>query len=899
MADPRTTPAMRQYFGFKKDHPDCLLFFRMGDFYETFADDAITASKILGLTLTERSKGLPMAGMPHHQLDTYLQKLVAAGIHVAVADQIQDPAQAKGIVDRAVTRVVTPGTLIDESLLEADASNRLASIVFTGTGHDSPASMGIVEVSTGSFVLVDANCDAIADELIRRGVQEVLVADPGDGMIPSRVTAALDQTGLCITPRPSWHFRLSDARQVVLEQFGAASLKGFGLDDNDPAIAAAGAIILYLRETQGAHDLEQARQRLMHLCPPTRVQNTDCCVLDTTTLRSLEVQRTIRQSSIEGSLLGLFTGKNACQTPMGKRLLREWLCQPLCDIVRIKSRHDRVELLKDDHQLFDVLTGQLASFQDVSRITARLAIGRALPRDLVGLSNSLNRINALQAAMVSCPRLDQIARALDEIAEDVSSLAKRIASTCVDVPPAHLRDGGVIRDSVDPQLDEARSLQQDAATWLAQYQAKMIAEHDLPGIKVGYNRVFGYYIELTSIQAAAAPDSFIRKQTLKNAERYITPELKEFEDKVLKAESVALDREKIIFNQLCQHALGFVTAIRSYAELIAELDVLLAYASIARSQRWVRPTMTTQSVLDIVQGCHPVLEQLLDHDFVPNDLKLGISDTDTARGPNLALITGPNMAGKSTFIRQIAVITLLAHAGSFVPAQSATLGLTDRIFTRVGADDAIHSGLSTFMVEMTETSHILHHATPQSLIILDEIGRGTSTLDGLSLAWAITENLAGTHESPGPRTLFATHYHELTELAEHMPDRIKNLHVTVSEFDNQIIFQHTIAPGRSDQSYGIHVAKLAGLPDTIVKRASQVLDAMEVHHANPKANNTKPSETTPPVPDQQMMLFKEYVQHPAVDELREVKIESLTPLQAFDHLRKLTELAQTDPPDSD
>jgi DNA mismatch repair protein MutS len=504
-------------------------------------------------------------------------------------------------------------------------------------------------------------------------------------------------------------------------------------------------------------------------------------------------------------------------------------------------------------------------------------------------------------------------------------VAERIVAECVEAPPAHLREGGLIRDGIDAELDEAKLLQRDSAAWLAQYQQRLIQEHQLPGIKVGYNKVFGYYIELTAAQARAAPAVFSRKQTLKNAERYITPELKEFEDKVTTAEARAVEREKLLFDRLCAAAAAVIPAIAAFGQAVAELDVLWCFAERAVRRGWVRPEMCEAPVLSVTAGRHPVLEEVLGENFVPNDVEVGGkearqpdsetarqgesgpapggvegSPSDPARGagslprglaPSLALITGPNMAGKSTFIRQTALIVLLAHAGSFVPAQAAAIGLTDRIFTRVGADDALHAGQSTFMVEMTETATILNNATPRSLVILDEIGRGTSTLDGLSLAWAIAEFLAGSDASPGPRTLFATHYHEITELEERLAGRIRNLHVSVREWGEQIVFLHRILPGRTDRSYGVHVAKLAGIPAGVVERARAVLSALAVHHGPAPA---AVSARLAAPPDGQLSLFTEYVPHPAVDALREVKLDGLTPIQAFDELRRLQSLLDQD-----
>ena len=883
---------------FKEAHPDCVVFFRMGDFYELFFDDAKLVAGQLGLTLTERTGGVPLAGVPHHQLDNYLGKLVALGHRVAIADQIQDPKDAKGVVERGVKQVVTPGTLVDDGLLEGSAVNRIAAIVFTGESDDSPACVAVAELSTGELALFDATASTLADELASRAICELLYPEPSDGGTPARIQRLLDRLEIAGTGRPSWQFRSDESRQAVLEQFGVSTLSGFGLEHDDPAVAAAGALIRYLRQTQAIGDESIASRpgaigaaTLAHLQPPKREDPSGRCVIDSVSLRALEIERTIRDGSTAGSVVGLFlgpVGHGGCRTSMGKRLVRDWLCRPAGRMETIQSRHDRVAVLLSDRRLAGEIGQALTPIQDVARISGRLALGRASPRDVVGIGASLSLIQRLCELTDGAPAFAAQHAGFKSIESTLRPIADRIARECVEAPPALLRDGGVFREGVDPGLDEARSLQTDAASWLAQYQSKVAGELDLPGIKVGFNRVFGYYVELTAVQAAAASKklaahAMTRKQTLKNAERYITPELKEFEDKVAHAESLAQDIERRLFTELTAEITKHLAALSAYARTVAELDVLTAFADRAARRGWARPEMTPDRSLVLQEARHPVLEETLAQNFVPNGLDLGGSH------PAVALITGPNMAGKSTFIRQVALVTLLAHAGSFVPAESATIGLTDRIFTRVGADDALHKGQSTFMVEMTETANILNHASERSLVILDEIGRGTSTLDGLSLAWAIVERLAGRN---GPRTLFATHYHELTDLESQLAGHVKNLHVAVHEWrgnDGQpeIVFLHRIEPGRSEQSFGIHVARLAGVPKTVTDRAQEVLGSLAVHHGPP----IKPTQPGPDR-DTQMSLFTEFVPHPAIDRLSEIKIDELSPIQAFDELRRLAASAQ-------
>lgn len=928
--DPRDTPAMRQYYRFKREYPDCVLLFRIGDFYEMFDDDAVRVSKAIGLTLTQRTEGVPMAGMPFHQLDTYLRKLIDRGFRVAVAEQTQDPTEAKGVIERAVDRVLTPGTLVDESLLAPDASRTLAAACFLDSGDDPSgrAAGAVVDLSTGRFRVISATAAGLADELARYSVGELLFAATADGATPPRVKRLIEAIGASASPQPAWHFRQDEAIESIRQQFGVATMGGFGFADDDALLRPAGAILRYLVNTQLAHgggtagngagaatapQSSAARgggaaRSLSHLQPPRREDTAGLCRLDATSLRSLEVLATIRGGAgttaegIEvgdGSLCGVFAPSKifpGCRTAMGRRLLRDWLCAPLCDRGRIEARQRCVRTLIEDRTSAERLGAALDEVQDIARIAARLALGRAGPRDLIALGRSLGQARAIAEAVDHAPAFAAQQRVIADLTAPLSSLAESIGAACVDNPPPHLREGGLIRDGFDAQLDECRVLQRDAAGFMAEYQVKLIQQHDLPSLKVGFNKIFGYYIELPAAQARRAPAEFARKQTLKNAERYITPELKDFETKVQSAEARALEREQLIFDGLCRNAAQLIPQIGSFADTVAELDVLGCFAEKAARRRWVSPEIVDEPTFRVHQGRHPVLDELLESRFVPNDLELGQHDAH-AVAP-LALITGPNMAGKSTYIRTAALLTLLAHTGSFVPADRAVVGLTDRIFTRIGADDALHAGQSTFMVEMTETARILNHASERSLVILDEIGRGTSTLDGLSLAWAIAETLASPR---GPRTLFATHYHELTDLEERLPGRVQNLHVAVREFNDEVVFLHRILPGRTDQSYGIHVAKLAGLPASTVTRAREVLESLAVHHhgpgddAEPAQTRGKKRKSTAPISqphaaEGQLSLFTQYVPHPAVSQLKEIKLDALTPLQAFDALRQLKQL---------
>ena len=939
--DPALTPAMQQYQRFKAKHPGCVLFFRMGDFYEMFHEDAELAHRVLGVTLTQRTEGVPMAGVPYHAVEGYLRRMIQAGYRVAVCDQVEDAKQAQGVVKRDVTRVITPGTLTDESLLEEGVSRPLAAVAFLdagggprgsrpgdgqGAGEDRVAAAW-ADVSTGAFELATFELDRAVDELARVGPSELLVCENTDGDLPQRGRAVAEALGCAAIGRPTWQFRRGEAFAALCKHYGVERLSGFGLDEDEPALAAAGAVLHYLLETQAPGEAgdpsrtpgQGADRPLSHLRPPRLHRPTDYMVLDRTTLRSLEIHETMRSGQSEGAVLSVFRGT---ATAMGKRTLRRWLGFPLLDRQAIEARHAAVGAMVDDERLRRELGDALSGVQDVERIAGRLGVRRALPRDLVALGRSVARGAAIAETLADRPSLRPWAARLDTLLEPLSSLAGEIDEACVESPPAHLREGGLFRDGYDAALDEARSLQRDANAWLARYQKRLAEETRIDSLKVGYNKVFGYYIEVTAANRAKVLDdqepfrSWSRKQTLKNAERFITPELKEFESKVLSAESRAIDREQALFQQLGERCRAEHEAIRGFAEVVAELDALRGFARYAVRAACVRPEMTDEPVLAITGGRHPVLDLTLGEGFVPNDVSLGrrASVAERREGPaqpmgdgadgsprpspggtaaaTLALITGPNMAGKSTYIRQAALLTLLAHAGAFVPADRAVIGVCDRVFTRIGASDELHTGQSTFMVEMTETANLCHHATERSLVILDEIGRGTSTLDGLSLAWAIAEHLA----DRGCRTLFATHYHELTTLADERPN-VANLHVTVREWGDEVVFLHRIVPGATDRSYGIHVAKIAGLPPQVVSRARALLARLAVQH-----------EAAPPPPDaasmpsasrgaskrataEAMPLFAaaEAPPHPVLEALREASLDAMTPLQAFDRIRQWQE----------
>jgi DNA mismatch repair protein MutS len=797
------TPMMRQYQEAKRACGDALLLFRMGDFYELFFEDAKLAARLLNLALTSRDKGenaVPMAGFPHHQLDHYLAKLIAAGMRVAVCEQVEDPKLAKGLVRREITRVVTAGTVTEETLLDPRSSNYLAAVC-----PGDPVGLAWVDLSTGRFQAAGFPPAELPDQLARIGPSECLVAEGEPAPTPP------GQDRMMLTRRPPWAFNWETACQNLRKHFGTHSLEGFGFGDSPEdrqAIRAAGAIVEYLQETQ--------KTSLAHLDRLLPYRRGSVLEIDQATRRSLEITRTLREGRREGSLAAVL---DRTVTPMGARLWAEWLSAPLTDIAAINRRLDAVEELYRDGRLRSELRDKLQRVYDLERLLARITTGRATPRDLSFLAKTLRMLPELKATLTgrSSPLLQEIESAIDLCPEVGTQLDAALVENC----PLSSRDGGFIRPGYSAPLDELRDLAQGGKQWIAQYQAQQIQRTGIPTLKVGFNKVFGYYIEVTNTHRDKIPDDYIRKQTLKNAERFITPELKEYEQRVLTADEKARQLEYELFCQLREMAVQARPRLQQTAAALAQLDVLAALAELARQRNYCRPRLVEEPILLIRDGRHPVLDILEPEGaFVPNDTELGVG---LGQGKTIALVTGPNMAGKSTYIRQVALLVLLAQTGSFIPAREATIGIADRIFARVGASDELARGQSTFMVEMTETARICHLATRRSLVVLDEIGRGTSTYDGISLAWAVAEYL---HDRIQCRTLFATHYHELTDLQRFLPG-VMNLNVAVREWQDEVIFLHKILPGAADKSYGIHVARLAGVPKPIVQRAKEVLAQLE------------------------------------------------------------------------
>ncbi len=867
-----TTPMMKQYQEAKRACPDALLLFRMGDFYELFHDDAKKAATLLGLALTSREKGenpIPMAGFPHHQLESYLGKLIRAGVRAAVCEQVEDPKKAKGLVRREVTRIVTPGTVTDEQLLDPRESNYLAAVVggnSDGTKPGEQAGVAWVELSTGRFVAAGFPAKRLVDQLARIAPAECLISEDAAPLPPPLGEQMM------VTRRPTWTFSHQLAEEALAKHFGTASLEGFGWgadkDADALAIRAAGAVLDYLNETQ--------KSSLDHVDSLIPYRTSGTLEIDEASRRSLEISRTIRDHRREGSLLAVL---DRTVTAMGSRLLADWVANPLTDAGAIGRRHDAVEELVGEPALTADLCEALRKVYDVERLIARVVTGRATPRDLNFLGRTLRCLPALKAKLTA--RRSRLLGELEAEIDLCADLRSQLDAALVDDCPLAAREGGFIREGFNAPLDELRELARGGKQWIAQYQAEITRRSGIPNLKVGFNKVFGYYIEVTNTHRDKIPDDFIRKQTLKNAERYITPELKEYEEKVLTADEKAKDLEYELFLELRDAVAASRRRMQSTAAVLAQIDVLVALAELARGRNYCRPEMVDEPVLRISDGRHPVLDIIEpEGTFVPNDTAAG------GETPNILLITGPNMSGKSTYIRQVALLTLMAQIGSFVPAKKAAIGVADRIFARVGASDELSRGQSTFMVEMIETARILNTATERSLVILDEIGRGTSTYDGISLAWSVVEYL---HRHIGCRTLFATHYHELTDL-EHSLANVGNLNVAVREWQDEVVFLHKIVDGPADKSYGIHVAQLAGVPKEVIERGKEILSQLEEEHldAGGRAKISRPVDAPKPA-EIQLTLFGP-AEHPLLDELRKIDVNETSPMAALQLLQQWQEI---------
>jgi len=861
----KQTPMMRQYLEIKSQYPDAILFFRLGDFYEMFLDDAVTAAKVLDIALTSRNKGaedqIPLCGIPYHSAQPYLSRLVAAGHKVAICEQVEDPRTAKGIVRREVVRLVTPGTVLEPELLSADRNSYLLAI---SRGARQRYGLASLDLSTGQFRVTSAqHPEEVRRELLAIEARELLVAEGERATLATCLALAPEQMASLAT-LPDGVFTAEEGAARLNACYGTSDLTVFGCADDEAAIAAAGAVLYYVEQTQ--------KGQAAHLRPLTCYRIQDSMVLDEATRRNLELTQTLSGAQRKGSLLGAL---DRTLTAMGGRLLRQWLLRPLLDCQAIDGRLDFIAQAIDQPRQRQQLRELLRTINDLERLLSRISMGSASARDLVALRNSCQPLPPLRQL---CGELaGTLAARLHQQIDPLEDLAGLLARALADEPPAGLRDGGLIRDGYDQPLDELRQISRDGKGFIARLERQERERSGIASLKVRYNRVFGYYIDVPKTQLAKVPADYQRKQTLANSERYFTPELKDYEDRVLGAEEAIAEREYQLFEELRQQIGAARQRIQATAEGLAALDVLLALADVAHERNYCRPRLHEGARLEIIAGRHPVVELLTGSDpFVSNDVLL---DTDSHQ---LLMVTGPNMAGKSTFMRQVALITLMAQMGSFVPAQQAEIGLVDRIFTRVGASDNLARGQSTFMVEMSETAYILNHATPRSLILLDEIGRGTSTFDGISIAWAVAEYL---HDNPqlAAKTLFATHYHELTDLSRTRKG-IENFNIAVRQWQDQIVFLRTIVPGPASHSYGIQVAQLAGLPQPVIRRAKEILANLERGEYSDEglpllAQSQKSDRSAPVAPVD-----------PLRQRLRQLDINRMTPLEALSCIHELCQL---------
>ncbi|MDR0787643.1 MAG: DNA mismatch repair protein MutS [Gemmatimonadota bacterium] len=850
---------MQQWRAVKARHPDSLVLFRVGDFYELFFEDAEEGARLLEITLTSRNNGssrAPLAGIPVHALDAYLQRLIRLGRRVAICEQVEDPGAGKGIFRREVVETISPGTALNENLLRARRNNWLVA-VSGDTARGGNVAVAATDLSTGELSVSLVPADDLGDWLGQLEPSEVLL--PRSWQL---LEAPLTVPGV-ITYRADWLFEAAGGREALLRHFGVTHLDGFGLPDDPDVVGATGALVGFLAETQ---------PRVSSVIrPPRFLSRGEWMPIDEMTRRNLELVEPLVSGEGGRTLLDVL---DDALTPMGGRLLRKWLLTPLLDLAEIHSRQEAVSEFVEDVELRRKVRRSLEDVRDLERLAVRIASGRCAPRDLLAVRGSLGVIPPIRAALEGC-RSARIIRHRDDL-DPLEELGLLVTAAISDDPPAAVSDGGVIREGFDPKLDELRGIRDGAVDWIAGLQARERERSGIPSLKIGFNKVFGYYIEVTRSNIDRVPDYFERRQTLANAERYVTPELKEWEEKVLGAEEAIATLEAGVFDQVRREAAEHTAALQRVAEQLAAVDVLAALAEVATRNEYTRPVVDDGPLIEIRGGRHPVVETMMPREeFIPNDVLLG----DPAR---VIILTGPNMAGKSTILRQVGLIVLLAQVGAWVPAKAARIGVVDRIFTRVGASDNLVRGRSTFMVEMTETAAILNNATAASLVLLDEIGRGTSTWDGLSVATAVTEHL---HDRIGAKTVFATHYHELTGLAERL-DSLANCSVAVKEEGESIVFLRSLVRGGADRSYGVEVARLAGLPVEVVVRARTLLEALERGERTGGAERLPPAEVFSP----QLGLFP--AEHPALTRLRGLDVNQLTPIQALTILAELAGVAR-------
>ncbi|MBD3345968.1 MAG: DNA mismatch repair protein MutS [Chitinivibrionales bacterium] len=875
---------MRQYVAIKQQNPTTVLLYRMGDFYEMFNEDAKTASRILGLTLTSRNHGgadaTPLAGFPYHALDRYANRLVKAGYRIAICEQTEDPKKAKGLVKRDVIEIISAGTATETSFIDEKSNNYILGIVV----NDGTAGVSICDLSTGEFSVEEIEKEKLSEEIVRVDPAEIIAADGGEDPL----AGLSEENGFAqrvITRYDGWKFDRDNAEEVLKCHFSVASLQGLGFESYETGIRAAGALLSYLKE-QKKNDL----RHISSLIPRTLSRYAE---LDPSTIRNLELLKPIHSDDKGGTLISVLD--RTC-TAMGGRLMKRWITHPLKQAPEISDRLDCVEWLKKDVFVRGEIELLLKQIFDIERLIGRITYERANARDLSALKNSLNVFPKIVKTL--SPKSNNVIRGISQNLEGFEDLALRIDETIVDNPPLSLREGGIIRKGVSQELDEIKEASQNGKKWIASLQETERKNTGISSLKIGFNKVFGYYIEVSKANISLVPETYIRKQTLVNGERFITPELKEMEEKILGAEERLSSLEYELFVSLRTEIAGYCSRIQKAAEAVAMLDVFTSLAKIAADSGYCRPIIREDSNIIIRECRHPVIEQMsIDEQFVPNDAIVGGKDAQ------IILITGPNMAGKSTYLRQNALIAIMAQMGSFVPAAKAEIGIVDKFFTRVGASDRLARGQSTFLVEMIEVANILNNATDRSLVLLDEVGRGTSTFDGISIAWAVAEHL---HKTPKcrPRTFFATHYHELTELALLFP-RIKNMHVKVKEWNDKIIFVRKVEDGSCDHSYGIQVARLAGVPEPVIKRAKEILanlESMELTPDHKPALARHDGETRTSEPTMQTDLFfqsPQVIKDPQLENIKKkldtIEINNLTPIEALNHLAEIKKAVDTPP----
>jgi DNA mismatch repair protein MutS len=876
----KITPDMQQFYAAKEEHKDALIFFRMGDFYESFGDDAKTIAKELEITLTTRGKSkdgekMPLAGIPYHAIDTYLPRLIKKGYKVAICEQLEDPKKAKGVVKRGVVRVVTPGTAMDSSMFSDSSNNYLMALY----GEKDEYGISFLDISTGEFLTTQftdiAPYNRIASEAARMRPSECIM--PRSLLADSTLTERLKELRIIIHEFEGDAFDSERAEKVLSEHFKVSTLEGMGCSELPCAVSSAGAALRYAMDTQ-MRELSQVQSLHTYF-------DSEFMVLDAITLRNLEIVRNVRGEGNDSSLIGVL---DETKTPMGRRQLQKWLLKPLVSADAINGRLDSVAWLQDNTLVRFDIRAHLSYVKDMERLVGRVMYGNSNARDLVALKKSLEAVPLLLESLRECKDVDLLESIVSQLSSfgELNDLAKLIDSAIVEEPPLSVRDGGMIKPGYNEQLDELFDLSKNGKQWIARFQQKERERTGIKSMKVGYNKVFGYYLEVTKANISQVPDDYIRKQTMTNAERFYTPELKERESAILSADEKMTALEYELLCDINSTVALYSKQLQETAGFIGMLDVMTNLAEVAANNNYVRPAITPDCRLLIRDGRHPVVENTVPGGFVPNDTEMDCSENQ------FQLITGPNMAGKSTYMRQIAMIVIMAQAGSFVPASHASIGIVDRVFTRVGAFDDLASGQSTFMVEMVELANILNNATPKSLVLLDEIGRGTSTYDGYSIAKAVVEYIHNKGRV-GVRSLFATHYHQLTEVAGNLK-RVRNYHIAVKEEGDDLVFLRKIVPGATDRSYGIHVARIAGVPHAVTTRAKEILEDIEnecmISEDDRKGGRKKPrsnAKYTQVILFDQDASYGETAPHPVIGELKEMDLNSMTPLEALNRLSQL------------